>query len=245
MIFTLVAACFANAGDFKGFYVGGNAGVALGRSSADTTTIYSPTGYFATTSPPAIAALSPQHPRSTGFTGGGQAGYNFQSGSFVFGIEADFGAMRLDASQSGTAVYPCCSPTAFTVSQRAGSSWLFTARPRIGWTHGPVLIYTTGGLALTTIHYREAFSDTFATAAESSSFNTIKTGWTGGAGLEFKVARHWSVKSEYLYNAFGRVSKTSDNLTAFTPAIAYPTNVFTHSTDLRTHIIRAGINYRF
>ena len=158
--------------------------------------------------------------------------------------------MRLDASQTGTGVYPCCAPSTFTVSQRVGSSWLFTARPRIGWTHGPVLIYTTGGLALTTIHYREAFTDTFPTppstpATESAKFDTMKTGWTGGGGLEFKVARHWSVKGEYLYNAFGRVSKTSTNLTAFSAATTFPTNVFTHSTDLRAHIIRAGINYRF
>jgi outer membrane immunogenic protein len=43
---------------------------------------------------------------------------------------------------------------------------------------------------------------------------------------------------------FGSVSVTSANLTAFTPPVAFPTNVFTHSVDLRAAIVRFGVNYR-
>ena len=42
--------------DWKGFYAGGNAGDTLGRATANTTTVFSPTGYFAASSVPAIAA---------------------------------------------------------------------------------------------------------------------------------------------------------------------------------------------
>jgi hypothetical protein len=49
-----------------------------------------------------------------------------------------------------------------------------------------------------------------------------------GVGGEYALMNGWSVKAEYLYVDLGRVSTTSANLTAFTPPIAFPANVFTH-----------------
>src|SRR5207237_644341 len=88
----LAAVSTAHAADFKGFYIGGNVGGANGNSDAKTTTIFSPTGYFATTSVPAIATSGAQNLSSSAFSGGGQAGYNFQHGAFVLGFETDFGS---------------------------------------------------------------------------------------------------------------------------------------------------------
>jgi outer membrane immunogenic protein len=91
------------------------------------------------------------------------------------------------------------------------------------------------------------FIDTFATAHESAGIDEIRTGWTGGGGVEFKIGsgNHWSMKGEYLFADFGQVKTTSTNLTAFTPPIAFPTNVFTHQSDLQQHIFRTGFNFRF
>lgn len=244
LVVGLISAASAQT-DWKGFYIGANVGGNLSRTDATTTTVFSPTGYFAITSVPAIAALSPQHPDSNGFVGGGQAGYNFQSGALVFGLEADIGAMTGSDTRTSTGVYPCCAPTTFTVAQRMEHSWLFTARPRVGFTAGRALFYVTGGLAVTNFNYRELFTDTFATANESAVIDETKAGWTAGGGLEYQVHQHWSVKGEYLYADFGDERVTSTNLTAFTPPIAFPVNVFTHRADLRNHIFRFGVNYRF
>ena len=84
--------------DFKGFYVGVNAGGAFGRPEVDTSPIFSPTGYFAATSTPAITAASGQKIEPNGFTAGGQAGYNWQWDTVVFGLEWDFGKMDLSGS---------------------------------------------------------------------------------------------------------------------------------------------------
>lgn len=242
----LAVASSANAADdFKGFYIGGNVGGANGHSDASTTTIFSPTGYFASSSVPAIATNGAQNLSSSGITGGGQAGYNFQHGAFVLGFETDFGAMNVSASKSTTATYPCCAPTAFTVTQSISADWLFTFRPRVGFAAGPVLIYGTGGLAMTNANYQALFTDTFATAHENGGKEDHLTGWAAGAGAEFKVHRHWSVKGEYLFASFGSLSTTSNNLTAFTPPIAFPTNTFTHTADLQAHIYRFGINFHF
>src|SRR5215471_873497 len=153
--------------------------------------------------------------------------------------------MSLTAVKSGSATYPCCAPTAFTITQTVETNWLYTLRPRLGFTTGPVLIYGTGGLAMTNLQYQSFFSDTFATAKESAIVKSTQTGWAAGAGAEFKVGNHWSVKGEYLYGDFGSVHGASTNLTAFTPPIMYPTNGFTHGADLTANIFRFGFNYRF
>jgi outer membrane immunogenic protein len=147
-----------------------------------------------------------------------------------------------------TALYPCCAPTNFTIKQTVKTSYLFTARPRIGIASGPVMVYGTGGVAMTNFDYSENFIDTFATAHESASTSSKLTGWTGGGGVEFKVGGggHWSIKAEYLFADFGSgVKTTSTNLTAFTPPSAFPSNIFTHQADLTQNLFRTGINFRF
>jgi outer membrane immunogenic protein len=231
--------------NWSGFYVGVNAGGAWGRSNADTSTVFSPVGYFATSSVPAIAATGAQSIHSSGFTGGAQAGYNWQTGPAVFGVEVDFNYLGLKGSTNGSALYPCCAPTGFTINSSISPGWLFTARPRLGYAADNWLVYVTGGLAVARIKGDFTFTDTFATALETASISTTKTGWTVGAGAEVGLQGPWSLKVEYLYVNLGSVSTTSTNLTAFTPPIAFPTNVFTHSMDLKANIVRVGLNYRF
>jgi len=246
LVFALVAAGYGQ--NWNGFYIGGNAGGFKGGSDAFTSTVFSPTGYFALSSVPAIAAAGHQPLSPRGFTGGGTAGYNFQTGHWVLGFEGDFGSLHVNDDFSSTATYPCCAPTNFTVTQKVSSDWLLTVRPRVGITNGPVMIYGTFGLAMTNFSYKEDFIDTFATAHEFASKSGLFTGWTAGGGVEFKLGsgNHWSMKGEYLWNDFGSgVKTTSTNLTAFTPPIPFPTNIFTHQADLSGHLFRAGFNYRF
>src|SRR2546423_14665076 len=90
LAFVLVAFGSANAQDFKGFYIGGYAGGVKGNSNAFTSTIFSPTGYFANSSVPAIAAAGNQPLSPRGFNGGGQVGFNPPNGHWGFGVWADF-----------------------------------------------------------------------------------------------------------------------------------------------------------
>ena len=178
------------------------------------------------------------------FTGGLEAGANAQSGSIVFGGELDYESLRLNDSASSTVDYPCCAGTSFTLDQSFKTTWLFTARPRIGVAMGPSLFYATGGLAVTKVDYQAQFTDTFASASEGASVNKAKYGWVGGFGIAFKGAdKHFSIKGEYLYTDFGRLTMTASNLTAFTPPTSYPENEFTHSMALHAHVIRAGVDY--
>ncbi len=235
----------APAYNWSGFYAGLNAGAAFGRAHDQTTPVFSPTGYFATTSVTSISAVSDQTMHETGFTGGGQIGYNLQNRNIVVGLETDFEYMGLNTSTTNGALYPCCAPTAYTINQSAKTEWLWTLRPRVGYAADNWLFYATGGLAVAQIKGDFLFTDTFATAHESGSISDTKLGWALGGGVEWGMMGPWSLKVEYLHVAFSGVNTTSTNLTAFTPPINFPTSVFTHSINLSEDIVRAGLNYRF
>jgi outer membrane immunogenic protein len=237
------APVMAPAYNWTGFYIGGNVGGAWGNFDPTTSTIFSPVGYFAASSVAAINGVGIQSSNPSGFTGGFEAGYNWQSGNYVFGVEGDIEALSLSSSASNGAVYPCCAPTSFTVTSNISTSWLATVRGRLGYAANNWLFFVTGGAAFTDLRGNFAFSDTFANAAESASFSDTKTGYTVGGGVEAGLWGNWSVKAEYLYANFGTVSATSTNLT--TTIGAFPASAFTHSFDLKTSIARAALNYRF
>jgi outer membrane immunogenic protein len=237
--------CAAAAG-WSGFYLGANAGAALGTSHATTTTVFSPTGYFATTSVPAIATTGAQHLSDTAFVGGLESGYNWRMDDFVLGFEVDFDYAPSSAHASGTTTYPCCSPTNFTITSSLKTSWMTTVRPRLGWAWGDEgLLYATGGFAAIKEKAGYVFTDTFATAASSGNASSVKTGWTVGAGMAYAIAPGWNAKVEYLYADFGKITFPGSTLTAFTPAISFPTSTFTHTSTLRQSIVRVGIDYEF
>ena len=78
--------------NWTGFYVGLNAGYAWGNSDP---TLIDPTTeapFFHNATTPATPGLSPR-----GFIGGGQVGYNWQTGQWVFGGEVDFSGLNAKA----------------------------------------------------------------------------------------------------------------------------------------------------
>lgn len=240
----VVVSSAAAADDFKGFYVGANIGGNFGNARVQTNPAFSPVGYFAANSTPAIASASNQKMTPDSFMAGGLAGYSHQWDNFVFGVETDFGRMSWNQATTATATYPCCAPAAFTVTQSLSTNSLITLRPRLGLVFGRVLAYGTGGLAFTNVQYSALFTDTFATAHESASSDQMRTGWIAGGGGELRLTQHWSVKGEFLYGGVS-ASVSSNNLTAFSPPIAFPANVFDHTINVKPQIARSGVNFRF
>jgi outer membrane immunogenic protein len=113
---------------------------------------------------------------SGGFAGG-TAGYNWQMGNIVLGLEADAAWADIGAS-----VGPISSKIRDTG----------TVRGRVGYAFDQVLIYGTGGFA---------WADNRVTIGPFSD-SKVHTGWTAGAGVEVMFAPKWSVKAEYLYRSF-------------------------------------------
>jgi len=208
--------------DWSGLYVGANIGYGFGGSDVVALT----TGGGTT---PALGELE-----LNGLFGGVQAGFNWQFGAFVAGVETDFQLADIDDSFDLGVAAPG-GPVA-AVAAPAGTitgniDWFGTVRARLGYALDRTLIYATGGLAYG--HYEV----TFATPAAVGSDEQTMVGWTAGAGVEHAFTDNISAKLEYLYVDLG--AETFD-LTFPAPA---PTTTTAGSANF--HSVRLGINYRF
>ena len=241
---TLPLLASADETNWAGPYFGLNAGYGWGKSDVSTTTVFSPTGYFNSTSVPAINKLSDGTIKPKGWLGGLTAGYGFQSGAVVSGVELDLDALSMDESRRYTATYPCCAPSTFTNTQKVKADWLLSARGRVGYAVNQSLFYATGGLGATQLKSQNHFTDNFGPGAnESSSESKTKYGWVLGLGYEHAMQNNWSIKAEYLHADFGHVSSTSNNLRWF--GVSWPTNTFSNSANLGIDLFRIGINKKW
>jgi outer membrane immunogenic protein len=231
---------------WAGFYVGGNAGWASGNFDPTTSTVFNGT-YFLAIDVPAVNAAGAQSIKPNDFTGGLQIGYNWQVDKLVFGLEGDIESFRLSGNAAALTVYPGAGPGAscalgncFSVNSSTSTTWLATARGRIGLAADNWLFYATGGAAFTTLKGNLSFSDQTGVTETPVSFSNSKTGYTAGGGVEAGLSPSWTVKAEYLYVKFGTVSATGSLLP---PAAAGQPML--HSMDLKANIVRLGINYKF
>ena len=228
---------------WNGFYVGINAGATIG----DSTVSAIPTGTFLT-DPAAVQYVamytSSAGSDDTGFTGGVTLGYNWQAGSFVFGVEADVNFRDNDSTTRFTTL--AIPPVLNNVNKvfATGGDWFGTARARLGFSAGRALFYVTGGLAFGDSSARVAYDNDLIGAgayAWAGSNSDTRFGWTLGGGLEYAFTNNWSLKAEYLYVDLGSETFTLVN------APANPIQGFTMRAtyDDRFHVVRAGLNYRF
>lgn len=115
-----------------------------------------------------------------GFGGGAYSGYNFQSGSIVYGIEGDAGYSGQKGDSSG--------------GYRAEGGWNGSVRGRVGYDLNPFMIYGTAGVAAQNNELKDA----------TSSDSKTGIGYTVGAGAEAFVTNNITARVEYRYTDFGR-----------------------------------------
>jgi outer membrane immunogenic protein len=242
--------------NWSGFYFGGNAGAAWGRSNATTSPncnyALNPPGYFCDTTAGAanaalVAGAGSGGIAAGGFTGGVQAGYNWQVNNLIYGLETDFGAFSLRGSRQGPGVFVVGVTVApgdtFTAGSSFATDWLYTFRGRVGMTLSSTWMgFVTGGLALTDLKVSNSYSDNIG-GSESGSASKLQAGWAIGGGLEWALAQNWSAKVEYLYVSFGKVTATG-NITNPTIGPGYAQALST-SSDLTASIARVGVNHKF
>lgn len=243
---------------WTGWYVGLNAGGDWGTSDSSTT-VGTGGGFFSfaggscfTTSCqvniPDVASAGDQSTDTNGFTGGGQAGFNWQTGNIVLGLETDFQYFRSAGSSSKTVPLISGLPGSVTVTSSMSTDWLFTLRPRLGWAVNNWLFYATGGLAVTKLNADWTFNETRFSNSAAGSASETKAGWTVGGGVEAMLPGRWVIGAEYLYVNFDDVSATAGaNLPSGCngPGFCGVPDPFTHSADLKANIVRARLSKLF
>ena len=176
-----------------------------------------------------------------GVIGGGQAGCNYQTGRFVFGVETDIQGSGIRGNASIFFPSPNGGITdATTATGHEQLDWFGTVRARAGFAAmDSLLLYATGGLAYGGVSSSASLVLTPAADGNyAGSASETKTGWTAGAGAEYAFARNWSVKVEYLYLDLG-----TTNVRMVDPN--RPNTFIDYGFRHRENIVRAGLNFRF
>jgi outer membrane immunogenic protein len=220
---------------FAGFYIGGNMGMAFSHFENRVGPFADPAG--------GVGTIPTTKFDSTNGFGGGQIGYNFQTGCcFVYGIEADLGALALgngfhrftpmnDAMVNSVALDGNRNNDAFFAGDITG---------RLGYAFGNSMLYAKGGYAFIdakdglaeTIFFRDGTSATFG----DSNKNRWLSGWTAGAGYEWKPCcqSSWSIKVEYLHYDFSHNSNDFFDMFG---------NRFRNHEDITAETVKIGFNY--
>jgi outer membrane immunogenic protein len=192
---------------FHGFYYGLSAGFGFGNSTL----------FDDLDNSRAIASTEP-----SGFMGSVTAGYNWRLGyGLVYGVEADLGLMDVSAEDklaSDGSIY----------KTQLGPLW-GTLRARLGFMLSDrMMVFATGGGA-----FMQADDVSVGSGATTTALTEdFQTGYIIGAGAEYALSDTMSIKAEYLYMDFGRVSGLTANGGEF-------------SFENEIQLVRAGLNFKF
>lgn len=243
---------------WTGFYVGGQVGTGWGTSQTDVdvgnTFIGAPVNQTVNQLIGGNLGLSVPLPQvqMNGFLGGAQAGYNYQTGVMVFGIEGDILGADLKGKTDCFLVLNCTNKI----------EWMADITGRFGVTVGDRgLVYVKGGAAWAGanvgINQSVSLASTLgpgfvANGSINGSASTTVFGGTLGTGVEYAFMPGWSAKIEYDYYDFGSKS-VNVPITAgggvqigggapVAGSILIRTPV---TVTERVHTVRFGVNYNF
>ena len=181
--------------DWSGFYIGVNGGWGSSRKCWDQHR----------TRRPFVRAAEGCHD-ATGGTAGGQIGYRWQAGAWVFGLEAQGNWADLQGLQ--------CQPRrlwrAHDNRTKIDAFGLFTGQ--IGYAWNNVLLYVKGGAAVTDDRY-EGFNTATGVLSVIAP-NETRWGGTVGVGLEYGFTPNWSAAIEYDHLFMGNATYNFTSLLA-------------------------------
>jgi len=212
----MVMAAGAQAQTWNGPEVGVQGGYGWGQSSGDIRTL---PGNFLKQS----YEFSPD-----GGMGGGHAGYNWQFGHTLLGVEGDveggdlFGRRdKFGTLAGGGAEF------------KTRLDFDASVRGKIGYAFDRVLLYGTGGVAFGDVHVPYESGVGCAANFSCGTSDTMRVGWTAGGGLGYAITPRWSANIEYRYTDLGSHGFTS---------VRYG---FHDDNSFNYNMVRLGVSYRF
>jgi outer membrane immunogenic protein len=211
---------------WSGFYVGvhGGMGWADHRIRAMTPSAAYPSGFRYTLVEP------------TGFVGGSHAGYNWQTGSAVLGIEAEM----TGATLSGRSHSQSPLQVGVAVMQETSLAGIAAISGRLGYAVGDWLLYAKAGWAWGRFS-AEAITRNAAGASITQAFgDQYRDGWLAGAGVEYRFGPRMSLKAEYNYIDFGSARSSVTEFGAVTGGQRLIRN-----DDAQSHIVKLGISHSY
>lgn len=200
--------------NWSGFYIGANGGWGSSRNCWDFVTA-------------AGAVISDGCADRSGGLIGGQIGYRWQTGGWVFGLEAQ--GDWADLSHTRVVTF---DPT-FSTRVRTDAIGLFTGQ--IGYAWNAALFYVKGGAAVTDNSF-----DVLTTLGGVNLASAGATRWGAavGVGFEYGFTPNWSIGVEYDHLFMG---DANNSFSVVNPVVAGALNRISQDVDMVT----LRINYRF
>ncbi|WP_456432034.1 outer membrane protein [Nitratifractor sp.] len=187
-----------------------------------------------------------------GYSAGFFAGYNrLLDNGFLIGFEAEVNMVDADDSgvfyelQQPYAVAVGPKPTSVrmqagnyqvvpTVRMNLSEDWDASLRLRIGYAMRDWMPYLTGGIAWVRMNIEAVRPDD---GYKYFDQDETLTGWTLGAGLEWKVNTNLHLRVQYRYTDYG-----STNFTAHDSQSGFPID---GKLNYHSHMVTIGFSYRF
>ncbi|MBX9846047.1 MAG: outer membrane beta-barrel protein [Xanthobacteraceae bacterium] len=225
----------APAHTWTGFYVGGSLGIAYSRTSGDISDPMAFDGYGAYN-------MNRLDRAAVGWIGGGQAGYNWQSRRFVFGVEGDLSYLSATGTVSGPYVDSGDSVTV-TSKPKAFAS----VRGRFGWDFDGTLVYGTAGLGWLKTEHNTYVNALSGGVPKGGNFRSDK--WAPaivvGGGVEHMISRNWSVRGEVLWVYAENVDAGPTDNRYFPAGAPSSGGAGVVKYDQNVVLGRFGVNYKF
>ena len=204
---------------WTGFYIGANGGYGWARQCLDITQV----GF--------VDVFAQGCNDKGGGIVGGQIGYRWQAGGWVFGLEAqgDWANLRTERVFVNTPFLDTTNTWKSTIDGLG----LFTGQ--VGYAWNASLFYVKGGAAVVSQRF-----DIFNTLTGIGFAQANRTRWGGtvGVGWEYGFAPNWTAGIEY-----DHIFSESDSRTFLTPNLTVTSITANTSTDI--NMITGRISYKF
>jgi outer membrane immunogenic protein len=198
--------------DWTGFYLGANGGWGQSRNCWDFV----------------VAGVVSADGCRTGSGGlvGGQLGYRWQAGGWVFGVEGQGDWANLSSTRVSILA------PAFSTRTKVDGIGLITGQ--VGYAWNASLFYLKGGAAVT----GNRFDILNGAGVSVASASSTRWGGTVGAGWEYGFAPNWSAGIEYDHLFMGH---SNNSFSVVNPVVAGALNRISQDVDMVT----VRVNYRF
>ena len=197
---------------WTGFYLGGELGWI--QTNAQYTT-----GALLLGAPFVVTSGSDKNGLSYGIL----AGYNYQMGQLVLGVEGDFQGWTV-----GQIRYTAITGDFLT----AHSKWGGSIRGRLGYAADHALLYVTGGAAF--LSNETSIPSTGITIGGDDT----RVGWTVGAGFDYAFTSNWFTGLEYRYSQYEAKTFTY-------PIPILNLGIVGFKQELNSNQVTARIGYKF
>src|SRR5262249_17494362 len=135
------------------------------------------------------------------------------------------------------------------------TKWFQTDRVRLGFLLTPTfLVFGTGGLAVGDVETNLTQSCLVKGCGDNSTnislasitSNTVRAGWTAGAGGEYMITPNWLIRGEWLHIDLGTITDTLTTVGGINPpGTPFGTQTTSWSRRERFDVFRAALSYKF